>query len=186
MREGAILKARQRACAYAAAQGLDKPDMRAYTLNMDSTVTAAVKPAAKPGVEPCYCMQARRASRRLTEIYERELAPFELTLPQFSLLRSCRRLGLIGISEFAARLKLDRTTLGRNLKLLEKSGLVALDENTEDQRERLVSITREGAKRLEQAVGAWSAAQEKVKHGLGKPSLAALNQLVKEIDALAA
>jgi DNA-binding MarR family transcriptional regulator len=140
----------------------------------------------KASGDPCYCMQARRASRKLTELYDRELEPLGLTLPQFSLLRSCKRLGPIGISEFASRLKLDRTTLGRNLKLLEKAGLVALDENSEDQRERLVSLTREGSKRLEQALSAWDAAQEKVKRGLGKPSLAALNQLVKEIDVLAA
>jgi DNA-binding MarR family transcriptional regulator len=147
---------------------------------------SAAKPDLKPAADPCFCMQARRASRMLTEFYERELAPFELTLPQFSLLRSCQRLGPIGISEFAVRQKLDRTTLGRNLKLLEKAGLVALDENSQDQRERLVSLTRDGAKRLEQAVGAWSAAQEKVKRGLGKPSLAALGQLVKDIDLLVA
>jgi DNA-binding MarR family transcriptional regulator len=155
---------------------------------MDSAVKD-VKDTSAPAQaapEPCYCMQARRASRKLTELYERELAPYELTLPQFSLLRSCQRLGPIGISEFADRLKLDRTTLGRNLKLLEKAGLVALDENSADQRERLVSLTRAGAKRLEQAVGAWTTAQEKVKRGLGKPSLAALNALVKEIDRLAA
>jgi DNA-binding MarR family transcriptional regulator len=142
--------------------------------------------AAIKSADPCFCMQARRASRMLTELYERELAPFELTLPQYSLLTSCKRLGPIGISEFAAKLKLDRTTLGRNLKLLEKAGLVAMDGNSEDQRERLVSLTRSGAKRLEQAVGAWNAAQAKVKQGLSKPSIAALGQLVKEIDALAA
>jgi DNA-binding MarR family transcriptional regulator len=164
-------------------KGIDKGEMSAYTLIMNAAVR---DPEVKATAEPCYCMQARRASRALTELYERELAPFELTLPQFSLLRSCQRLGPIGISDFATRLKLDRTTLGRNLKLLEKAGLVALDENSEDQRERLVSLTREGARRVEQAVGAWSAAQEKVKHGLGKPSLAALNLLVKEIESLAA
>jgi len=131
-------------------------------------------------------MQARRASRMLTEVYERELAPYELTLPQFSLLSSCQKLGPIGISEFATKLKLDRTTLGRNLKLLEKSGLVALDGNSEDQRERLVSLTRAGAKRLEQAVGAWNAAQVKVKKGLSKSSVTALGQMLKEIEAIAA
>lgn len=171
------------ASAYAPPLVLDKWQMSAYTLIMNAAVK---EPEAKAPAEPCYCMQARRASRALTEIYERELAPFGITLPQFSLLRSCQRLGPIGISDFATRLKLDRTTLGRNLKLLEKAGLVALDENNADQRERLVSLTREGARRVEQALGAWSAAQEKVKHGLGKPSLAALNLLVKEIEALAA
>jgi DNA-binding MarR family transcriptional regulator len=147
---------------------------------------AAIDSANKPAGDPCFCMQARRASRMLTEVYERELAPFDLTLPQFSLLRSCKNLGPIGISEFATKLKLDRTTLGRNLKLLEKSGLVALDGNSEDQRERLVSLTRAGAKRLEQAVDAWNTAQVKVKRGLSKSSVTALGQILKEIEAIVA
>lgn len=163
--------------------------MRAYTLIMDAAINTADKiitaANAKPGGDPCFCMQARRASRMLTEVYERELAPFELTLPQFSLLRSCKKLGPIGISEFATKLGLDRTTLGRNLKLLEKAGLVALDAG-EDQRERLVSLTRAGSKRLEQAVGAWNAAQVKVKKGLSKDSVTALGQILKEIEAIAA
>ena len=82
--------------------------MRAYTLIMD----ADNKASAAKSADPCFCMQARRASRMLTELYERELAPYELTLPQFSLLSSCRKLGPIGISEFAARLGLDRLLAG--------------------------------------------------------------------------
>ena len=140
--------------------------------------------AARPPAEPCYCALARRASRVLTDIYERELAPHGITLPQYSLLRVSSVVGPLTISEFAARLRLDRTTLGRNVKLLEKGGLLALVENSEDQRERLVTITAAGTKMLEQAVGAWRAAQVKVKRGISKEKLAALQSLVAEIDSL--
>lgn len=170
--------------AYTPIMGADQKDQKksaAASFAASSATTSAAGSA-----DPCFCMQARRASRVLTELYERELAPYDLTLPQFSLLSSCQRLGPVGISEFAAKLGLDRTTLGRNLKLLEKSGLVALQGNSADQRERLVSLTRAGARRLEQALAAWQAAQVKVKQGLGKPGLAALNQLVRQIDTLAA
>jgi DNA-binding MarR family transcriptional regulator len=136
--------------------------------------------------DPCFCALARRASRGLTELYERELEPYGITLPQFSLLRATGALGPIGISDLAARLKLDRTTLGRNLKLLEKMGLVAMDGNSEDQRERLVRLTPKGSRLSEKSLAAWQAAQAKVKRGLSKEKLAALQSIVADIDALAA
>lgn len=177
--------------------------MRAYTRIMVAKVrSAAATPAASAqsadaaqGLlaamgaargEPCFCALARRASRTLTDLYERELEPYGITLPQFSLLRAAGALGPIGISELAARLKLDRTTLGRNLKLLEKMGLVLLAGNSEDQRERLVSLTAKGARVSTQALAAWQAAQAKVRRGLSKEKLLALQEIVSEIDALAA
>jgi DNA-binding MarR family transcriptional regulator len=147
---------------------------------------SVVPSGERRNADPCFCALARRASRVLTELYERELDPYGITLPQFSLLRSAGALGPIGISEFAARLKLDRTTLGRNLKLMEKMGLVALDGNSEDQRERLVSLTAKGSRLSDQALGAWQAAQAKVKRGLSREKLDALREIVLEIDALAA
>jgi len=147
---------------------------------------SASPPGERRSADPCFCALARRASRVLTDLYERELDPYGITLPQFSLLRSAGALGPIGISEFAARLKLDRTTLGRNLKLLEKMGLVLLAGNSEDQRERLVSLTPKGSRLSEQALGAWQAAQAKVKRGLSREKLDALREIVSEIDALAA
>ena len=148
-----------------------------------TTNSASIAPGA---AEPCYCALARRASRVLTDIYERELHSYGLTLPQFSLLRASAALGPIGISEFAARLKLDRTTLGRNLKLLEKTGLVALEANNLDQRERVVTLTAAGAKVSRQALTGWQAAQAKVKSGISAQKLQALQRIVAEIDALEA
>ena len=154
--------------------------------NSVSRVAGAGAPSLPRLGEPCYCALARRASRTLTDVYERELAPHGITLPQFSLLRAAGAVGPIGISEFAARLKLDRTTLGRNLKLLEKDGLVEFQDNEEDQRERLVALTPKGAKLGTAALAAWSAAQAKVKRGISRQKLEALQQIVEDIDALVA
>jgi DNA-binding MarR family transcriptional regulator len=136
--------------------------------------------------EPCYCGLTRRASRSLTELYERELAPYGITLPQFSLMRAAANAGPLGITELAVQLNLDRTTLGRNLKLLEAQGLVVFVANEEDQRERLVTLTRSGAKVSKEALAAWQAAQALIRRNIGKQKLIALEQLVAEIDALAA
>lgn len=141
---------------------------------------------ANPPGEPCYCGLARRASRALTELYERELAPYGITLPQFSLMRAAAGASPLGITELALQLNLDRTTLGRNLKLLEKQGLVVFVVNQRDQREHLVTLTRAGAKVSKEALVAWKAAQALIRRNLGKQKLAALEQLVAQIDALAA
>jgi DNA-binding MarR family transcriptional regulator len=147
--------------------------------------TPPVAAASLPRLtEPCYCALARQASRSLTDLYERELAPFNITLPQFSLLRAAGALGPVTISEMAGKLKLDRTTLGRNLKLLEKDGLVEFLDNELDQRERLVGLTKAGGKLGEQAFAAWSAAQAKVKRGLSRQKLEVLREIVEEIEGL--
>jgi len=146
----------------------------------------AERPVTSSNAEPCYCGLTRRASRSLTELYERELAPYGITLPQFSLLRAAANSGPLGITELAAYLNLDRTTLGRNLKLLETQGLVVFVANEHDQRERLVTLTRSGAKVSKEALAAWQAAQALIRRNIGMQKLIALEQLVAEIDALAA
>lgn len=146
----------------------------------------AERHAENSNAEPCYCGLTRRASRSLTEIYERELAPYGITQPQFSLLRAASNSGPMGITELAVQLNLDRTTLGRNLKLLEAQGLVVFVVNKSDQRERLVTLTRSGAKVSKEALAAWQAAQALIRRNIGKQKLAVLEQLVAEIDLLAA
>ncbi|MDB5804891.1 MAG: Transcriptional regulator, MarR family [Betaproteobacteria bacterium] len=144
----------------------------------------AERSLSKPNDEPCYCGLTRRASRSLTEIYERELAPYGITQPQFSLLRAASNSAPMGITELALQLNLDRTTLGRNLKLLEAQGLVVFVANQHDQRERLVTLTRSGAKVSKEALAAWQAAQALIRRNIGRQKLVALEQLVAEIDAL--
>jgi len=163
----------------------DSAPTKAGNAGSDVAESTSIYGAAR-GADPCFCALARRASRVLTDLYERELEPYGITLPQFSLLRATGFLGPIGITELAARIKLDRTTLGRNLKLLEKMGLVALDGNSEDQRERLVSLTAKGTRLSDQSAAAWHSAQAKVKRNLSRDKLEALREIVGEIDALAA
>jgi DNA-binding MarR family transcriptional regulator len=133
---------------------------------------------------PCYCKLARRTAGALTAVYERELEPFGLTLPQFSLLRTAGRHAPIGVSDLAGKLHLDRTTLARNLKLLEKMALITFAANREDQREKWVVVTVKGKARLAEATVAWNAAQGKVTRALGKQNLAALVKLAEAAAAL--
>ncbi|MNP65853.1 hypothetical protein D3C76_1614830 [compost metagenome] len=75
---------------------------------------------------------------------------------------------------------LDRSTLGRNLRVLEGEGLVTLVEG-EDMRNRIVLLTEAGAERLKAALPAWEAAQQRLIDRLGAEKRETLLKLLDEL-----
>ncbi|HLQ27046.1 MAG TPA: MarR family transcriptional regulator [Acidiferrobacterales bacterium] len=133
---------------------------------------------------PCACTNLRRAARAITEFYDRNLEPAGLKVTQFSLLRSVLRAGPTSISALAEEVHLDRTTLGRNLAVLEREGLVALSPGR-DQRERTVTLTHSGKRALDSAIPLWEQAQYKVMKALGRSGLDGLTSLLVKLEAFA-
>jgi len=134
-------------------------------------------------VSPCACIRARRASRALTALYDSALRPVRLKITQFSELRNVRRLQPVSISALAKEMALDRSTLGRNLLVLKRRGLVALSDG-DDLRERSVELTAKGAATLEKALPCWQRAQQKVEGKLGAEGAATLFELLGQLEAL--
>jgi DNA-binding MarR family transcriptional regulator len=75
---------------------------------------------------------------------------------------------------------LDRSTLGRNLRVLEGEGLVTLVEG-EDHRNRVVLLTETGRERLAAALPAWEAAQQRLIEKLGAQKRETLLALLDEL-----
>ncbi|HLW02521.1 MAG TPA: MarR family winged helix-turn-helix transcriptional regulator [Ktedonobacterales bacterium] len=132
---------------------------------------------------PCYCVTLRRASQAITELYDAALAPSGLKITQLSLLRAVEREGPVSITALADAVYLDRTTLGRNLHVLEREGLVSLVPGF-DLRERLVQLTDQGVATLEAAAPLWEQAQATVREALGKEQLKTLRDLLSQVGAL--
>jgi DNA-binding MarR family transcriptional regulator len=86
------------------------------------------------------------------------------------------------ISELADRLALERTSLTRELKLLEERGLVSVSPG-EDRRARVVRVTHAGRRALAAAFPRWREAQRRV---LGDSDKAAWPELAARIAALEA
>jgi DNA-binding MarR family transcriptional regulator len=127
----------------------------------------------------------RRAARSLTALYDAALERDGLTLPQFSMLRAVQRLGEgQPIGRVARELRLDRTTLTRNLRPLVTKGWLVLHRG-EDQRERTVSLSRAGERAVARALPAWERAQEAVEQRLGAARLRLLREALVELEALA-
>ena len=122
----------------------------------------------------CLCFRARRVSRALTRLYDEALRPLGIQATQLTLMSAVALFGDDGapMSRLADVLALDVTTLSRNLRPLEKEGLVAVERSSTDRRVRLVRLTPEGEDRVASALPVWRRAQGRVISALG-PELAA-------------
>ena len=125
----------------------------------------------------CTCFRVRRLARRVTQIYDRVLAPSGLRTTQFSLL-SCLVAGdAMAIGPLATMLDMDRTTLTRNLKPLIDARLVSLAQGRRDARQREASLTKTGRARYDEAKRLWRRAQDDMNRTLGMTQVASLHQL---------
>lgn len=128
----------------------------------------------------CYCTQSRRLARWLTDAYDTALAPSGLKVTQFSLLRMAGRLETPTISALAEATGLERSTLGRNMKVLQKDGWVALSAG-DDERTRVVTLTKAGHLAVQRALPLWEQAQAHVQSRLSpamRDALAAASTLL--------
>ncbi|SDR21570.1 MarR family winged helix-turn-helix transcriptional regulator [Pseudoxanthomonas sp. CF125] len=114
----------------------------------------------------CTCFRLRRAARQVSQIYDHELAAVALSLNEYSILRHAERGGPRLLGELADSLGMERTTLTRNLKPLLEAGWLK-EERGEDARQRLISITASGRKRIASAKPHWLRAQRRIEASYG-------------------
>ncbi|MEK1939484.1 MAG: MarR family transcriptional regulator [Pseudomonas sp.] len=131
----------------------------------------------------CLCTKLRRAARSVTRVYDDALRELGLNVAQYSLLSHLQRLQQPSISTLAEAMGLDRSTLGRNLKVLQGEGLVTVGEGS-DMRSRLVQLTAVGAARFERAAEAWEQAQAQLALRLGAEKREALWLLLDDLETI--
>jgi DNA-binding MarR family transcriptional regulator len=130
----------------------------------------------------CNCYSLRRATRRVTQLYDHVLAPLELRATQLSLLREIDRHGPIALNPLAEVMVMDRTTLGHNLRPLQDRSLVRLVAG-KDRRSREVSLTGKGSATLARGWKLWRRAQASFEARLGSETAAALRGLLHRVAA---
>jgi DNA-binding MarR family transcriptional regulator len=124
----------------------------------------------------CYCVVARTAARKTTALYDALLEPTGVTLAQFSLLRKIDRAGTASLTKLGQLTELDRSTIGRNVKALERLQLVRA-ARAKDQREAAVQLTPAGKRALKIGAPLWEEAQRRVETALGDAGVAQLQTL---------
>lgn len=116
---------------------------------------------------PCACASLRRASRAVTQLYERHLRDSGLRITQFTLLQALAMAGELTQGTLGDALAIDSTTLSRTLRPLELAGWVRSRPGKEDRRERHWVLTAAGRRKLQAAQPAWSAAQLELRKRIG-------------------
>ncbi len=115
----------------------------------------------------CLCRKTRETARKISRMYDESLQPAGLRATQFGMLAVISLQGDATITELAAILGMDRTTLSRNLKPLARSGLIEISAEGY-RRARSTSITDKGVEVMEKALPLWSSAQDSLRKRLGK------------------
>jgi DNA-binding MarR family transcriptional regulator len=121
----------------------------------------------------CACFNIRKATRAVTQFYDDLLRPSGLRTTQFTLLLLLRGHGPTSINGLADAAGTDRTTLTRNLAILDERRLVRIRPG-EDARVRVVELTDAGDEAVSAAFPLWQRAQTRIAKRVGQDRLARL------------
>ena len=139
--------------------------------------------ATEPAEVICVCATARMAARSLTRIYDRALEPAGIRTTQFSVLARLLEEGPLPLTHLAGRLAMDRTTLARDLRPLERRGLVSVSVGR-DRRVRMAALTPAGRRLVDEVRPRWKEVQREVRTQLGNDHVARLMDELRAATAL--
>ena len=131
--------------------------------------------------DQCNCFALRQASRFVTQLYERHLGTVGVTAAQYTILAKLARAPGTTMLELADAMVMDRTTLVRALKPLQRDGLVVAQPSADDPRAHAFSLSDLGKKRFAQARAAWSNAQAEFEKKFGRERAKALRAELFEL-----
>jgi DNA-binding MarR family transcriptional regulator len=126
----------------------------------------------------CVCFNLRKAARAVTQHYDAVLAPAGLKATQFSVLAVLSVADSTPLSKAADLLGMDRTTLTRNLRPLERNSWIRSSRSPDDGRERLLGLTRSGRSAFETALPLWHKAQDGMVQQIGRTRWDGLRRVV--------
>ena len=127
----------------------------------------------------CTNFQLRQLMRRVSQHYDNEMSQIGLKTTQYSLLSHIVKLGPIRPGELAVAMKMEPSTLTRNLKPLIHEGWVGLAAGA-DGRSRSITITDSGRQKRTEAQRRWKVAQLGLNQTLGVGRVVALHTLIQE------
>jgi DNA-binding MarR family transcriptional regulator len=147
----------------------------AYTHNMIKELDFSAR-------QNCVCFNLRRVARVVTQFFDAEMRKHGIRSTQGSVLAALHTVGPSNMAELSEILGMERTTLLRTLRPLQRDGLVSVEGGGQGGWVEL-SITTKGRKQIEKLAPAWEAAQRTAVQVLGEKRWSAL---LADLDAVAA
>jgi DNA-binding MarR family transcriptional regulator len=135
---------------------------------------------SRPGMESrCHCTVLRKASRRVSQLYDVALEPSGLKTTQRAILAQIGRSEPATVGTLAEALVMDAGGLAHTLKPLVRDGLVASDVDPKDRRSRLIRLTPLGRSKLKRSDTLWEGAQRSFEKGFGGARSVALREALE-------
>jgi Transcriptional regulators len=134
----------------------------------------------------CLVLNTRMAARAVTRRADRKLRAFGVTSAQFNILGALFRQPGRSVTEMASSLAMDRTTLSRNLDVLERKGLVKAVDPVEGvhANTRLSALTEEGSRQVEKILPEWRDGQAELRATLRNPDFAEVIAALRQVANL--
>jgi DNA-binding MarR family transcriptional regulator len=123
--------------------------------------------------DSCVGLALRSASRKLTAHYDAALAPAGVSLAQLMLLRRIGQHEPLSLGRLAPITGLDRSTLGRNVRVLKRLGLVTIRPGA-DLRQAQLRLSELGQQAFDRAMPLWEEAEAAIRQRLGAAGVAQL------------
>jgi DNA-binding MarR family transcriptional regulator len=127
----------------------------------------------------CNCTALRKASRRISQLYDAALAPSGLKTTQRAILAQIRRSEPTTVGNLAEALVMDAGALAHTLKPLERDGLISIDVDPHDRRNRVAKLTPAGNARLSESDRLWENAQHGFEAAFGRAKAEALRETMQ-------
>ncbi|MDB5655156.1 MAG: MarR family transcriptional regulator [Tardiphaga sp.] len=140
--------------------------------------------AAAPNEDSrCHCTTLRKASRRISQLYDTALAPSGLKTTQRAILAEIGRSEPTPVGRLAEALVMDSGALAHTLKPLQRDGLLAIGIDPDDRRTRLITLTPQGRRRLGQSDRHWAQAQRRFAAAFGAVESETLREALRFLSS---
>jgi DNA-binding MarR family transcriptional regulator len=127
----------------------------------------------------CNCTALRKATRRISQLYDTALAPSGLKTTQRAILAQLGRSEPTTVGQLAEALVMDAGALAHTLKPLERDRLIAVAVDPDDRRSRMITLTRPGRAKLAESDALWAKAQAGFDAAFGRVESDALRQALQ-------
>lgn len=155
-------------------------DIVVYTM----TYTMKKEPTEDVITQNCIAARMRLLARVVTKVYDDALRPFGLTASQLNLLAVIGRLDPARPSDLCRLLKMDISTVSRNIDRMVAKGWVAIFEDSDDGRAHQFRLTAKGRNLLEKAKPAWDQAQKRTHALLGSGGVSTVMRAAKSLQEI--
>ena len=142
-------------------------------------------------IDSCLCTSIRMSSRVITRLYDSYLEPANINIKQLAILLTTGGMNAddqkdeagngVSINDIAQRLRIENSTLSRNLRKLEERGLVNIQYSATNRKEKKVQLTEDAISLIFDAYKYWNEIQTIVKSTIGEETFAAQLAAMKSL-----